>query len=271
MRWILFFQFFQFGVVFAEIDKAQEAQVKSVIELLEVDKFVASIEKIRSYKDPSQIDEVNYEMKLFFKNINYWFYFDQNDYLGSLKRNIRLAFTVQELKQINLLLKNPFYVKILKALTVYRDVFGDYHQLVQYDKNPSAIRESRQMILTSLFNGLDMNSQELLARKRLQKIIDAGAGNITMLGKTDNLMFVDGNKLKKRGEDLRSYLVKVLGEHLKTFRHYELREFLRVIKREKQFKKLSQMVINFHYLYLFNYIEKVEADKFGRKKALVVE
>ena len=141
-------------LVFGQINKKLDKEVDKVLETLEVLKFIKSVQKIKSYKDPSEINEMEYEMKMFFNKINFWFYFDPVDYKASLKKNLRITFSIEQMKAIKQSIKNPFVAKVIKSLTLYRDVFSEYHNLILSEKKPEAIRETRFTLVKNLFNSL---------------------------------------------------------------------------------------------------------------------
>lgn len=252
----------------AQIDKKLDKEVEGALETLEVLKFIKSIEKIKSYKDPSEINEMEYEMKMFFNKIKFWFYFDPADYKASLKRNLRISFNRGEMKNIRQAIKNPFVVKVTKSLTLYRDVFGEYHNLILTKKVPEPVMDTRFVLIKNLFNTLGMSVQEELADKRISQLVNSGLVSVPMLGAPDDVAIINTTGLEARQKKLNRYLVLVLANHLKSYRHYEIREFIRLLSTDNLLRKFTQLLVNFHYLYLYNYMSKVEQDKLRQLKAL---
>ena len=253
---------------FTQIDKKLDKEVDKALETLEVQKFVTSVQKIKSYKDPSEINEMEYEMKMFFDKIKFWYYFDPLDYKASLKRNLRISFNIEEMKSIRASIKNPFVVKVIKSLSLYRDVFGEYHNLILTKVTPKPIVDSRFVLINNLFNVLGMSVQQELADKRISQLVNSGLVSVPMLGAKDDVAIIDTTGLEQRQKKLNRYLVMVLANHLKSYRHYEIREFLRLMGEDPLLKKFTQLLVNFHFLYLYNYMNKVEQDKLRQLKAL---
>ncbi len=253
---------------FAQSSKEQNQEIDKIFDILEVTKFVNSVKKIKTYKSPGEINELEYEMKMFFDKIGFWYYFDPVDYRNGLQRNIRASFDLEKLQAIKKSFKNPFLPKVVKNLTLYRDVFGEYHNIILGEYTPEALRKSRVLLVQNVYNILGMSVQKEMFDKRISELVGGGLVTVPMLGRKDDVAIIDTRELEKRQKNIETFTILLIGESLKNFRHYELREFIRQINTDKDLMKFTQLFVNFHFMYLYNYMIKVEADKLRQLKAL---
>lgn len=260
--------FFVIFNCFAQSTKEQNKEIDRIFDILEVTKFVNSVKKIKTYKSPGEINELEYEMKMFFDKIGFWYYFDPVDYRNGLQRNIRTSFDLEKLQEIKKAFKNPFLPKVIKNLTLYRDVFGEYHNIIIGEYTPEALRKSRILLVRNLYNILGMSVQKEMFDKRISELVGGGLVTVPMLGKKDDIAIIDTSELEKRQKNLETFTLLLIGKTLKNFRHYELREFIRQISSDKNMMKFTQLFVNYHFMYLYNYMRKVEADKLRQLKAL---
>jgi hypothetical protein len=248
---------------------ASEVKVQELLDTIGITKFTNSIKRIKKYKSIEEIDELDYELKPYYSNLKLWFYFDEEGFSRGLKSKLKKNFTYSELNQIIKTFKKPFNLKVLNALALRRDVFKFNHQSVLTDESPTILPKSRYSLIKNIYTLNGMSIQNDIMMKRQLDFIESGRTNVAVINKKDGTKhFVNPSQLKKRYEKKEEYFITSLASELGEFRHYELREYLRVMKKSITNQKFLQIYINYYYLYLTEYMYKVHQDKLNAIKVL---
>lgn len=246
-----------------------EEKVQELLDTIGITKFTQSIKRIKKYKSVEEIDELDYELKPYYSNLKLWFYFDDEGFSRGIKSKLKKNFTDTELNQIIKTFKKPFYLKVLNALALRRDVFKFNHQSVLTDQSAAILPTSRYNLIKNIYTLNGMSIQNDIMMKRQLDFIESGRTNVAIINKKDgNKHFVNPSKLKKRYDRKEEYFITTLASELVEFRHYELREYLRVMKKSITNQKFLQLYINYYYLYLTEYMYKVHQDKLNAIKVL---
>ena len=107
--------------------------------------------------------------------------------------------------------------------------------------------------------------------KRIDQYLALGQSVVPSFTETgERKIFLDLHDLQKRKMTSKSFIKTYLGHELKSFRHYELREYIRVLKT-KTIQQFIQFYTNYHFLYLTKYMTKVEEDKLRIYRALDIK
>ena len=80
--------------------EVENKHIEDLLDTLEVNKFVAGVTKLKKYKSLERIDEVDYELRRYFRHIKLWYYFDEENYKDQLKEKIADNFTIYQIKWI---------------------------------------------------------------------------------------------------------------------------------------------------------------------------
>lgn len=247
-----------------------DREIDRLMEVVEVNKFLQAADKIKDYGDVSEIDELDYELKNYFNKLDIWRQFDSSDYKNAFRRNLRLTFREDEVRLISRYFKNPFYQKVIKTMTLYRDVIGFYHNVLLIEAQVPSVMDSRYTLIDNLFKIHGMQVQQDLLKKRLTQTLAGSSLVIPMYGEPNNQKVITTNGLESRNERFHQYFILTMAQDFKGFRHYEIREYIRIMQSKPLFKKFSQLFVNFHFMYMHNYIQKLELGKQRQIKALEV-
>jgi len=237
--------------------------------ILQVNDFVSHVYQIKKHESVDEIKEIDYKLKKFFKNIKLWYYFDEVNFKKGLVKKIDKSMKLSEIKEVIKIFKKPFFLKVVNASILHRDLFDYNKNSVDESYESKDLAKSRYTLISNLYAlyGMDIQRDEL--KGRLEAIVKSGKVMLKVLGKSkSNQVFVDPIRLEKRLKNPKEFVVKYLAEDMKSFRHYELREFLRNLKRSKIGQQFLQLYANYHFLYITKYITKIEADKMNQLKAL---
>lgn len=246
----------------------KRALINETLSLIEVQSFLKSLEKIKSYKSVSHIKEMDYQMKKYYSNIKEWYFFDEKSYKENLISKINVSMSKDALSKVLKTAKNPFYVKVLKSLSIDRDIFNFHEQLLNEKYVNVVIPDSRLKLLNSLYDFLAYEIQKNNIDQRLNFLSESKALIVKILkaGKTDDV-FLNPDMVSSRLNNSKSFILQFMANDLKGFKHYELREFMRLIK-DDDVLQFTQLILNYHFLYVTKYVRSVETDKINQLKLL---
>lgn len=234
-----------------------------------VENFCTSVSKLKKVKSIADVSSLDYELRHFFKHIKPWYFFDQEDFKNSLIGKLKESFTVSEISILTESFKRPFMLKVLNNSILYRDIFSFNQNAIDETYEITDLVKSRYALIQNIYllHGMEIQKDYLLGL--LQKTIDQGQLLVKVVkGDKIETLYVDPVQLKIRLKDPRGFIIKDFAKDLAGFRHYELREYIRILKGDKLAQKFVQIYANFHFLYLSKYINKVETDKLNQLKTI---
>lgn len=249
----------------------KEKAIDKLLTTIQVNDFVKNVKKIKKYETVADIKELDYKLKSFFKNVKLWYYFDEVNFKKGLEKKLDKGLSLSEIREVDSLFKKPFFLKVLNASVLHRDLFAYNKNSVEENFVLPEVADSRFTLMTNMYNlyGMDIQKEELVTR--LKPLVGSGKVMVKVLTKKrKNAVFIDPVKLEKRMKNPKEFIVKYLAMDLKDFRHYEIREYFRKFKNNKSAQKFLQLYANYHFLYLTKYINKIEQDKLNQLKALKI-
>lgn len=248
---------------------ASSEKVEVFLQQIDLKKFSDDIKKIKEFKKIEEIDELNYNLKPFFKNLRYWYYFDEENFYSEFRHKLNLNFKEKELEELIQFTKNPFVVKMLNKLILRRDLFEFSNNIIDYDYKYPEFAESRYDIMNALYDFIGGDIQSEYTEKKLHQIIGDGKTTLTVLSKSrGEKIFINPNELKNRYNNTKKFIVDAIAFEMRDVRHYEVREFIRLLKKNKKNQLFVQLYANFHFLYMMKYIDKIELDKMNLLKTI---
>jgi hypothetical protein len=270
MMFTLFFLFFlttSFNT-FA-FNESKDAAIESLLTRIELNTFIKQIKQIKKFKSVDEIDSLDYELRYFFKNIKQWYFFDQKSFKSGFARKLKVAFSEREISRIHSAFKKPFLIKVLNSTILYRNIFSFNERSISEKFKATPLVKSRYVLIKNIYNlnGMSLQKEEMV--KRLSRIINTGkvVVRVLKLDKAEDV-FVDPIELGRRVKNAERFMIEYLATDLKSFRHYELREYIRIFKNQTLIQKFLHLYANYHFSYLSRYIEKVETDKLNQLKTI---
>lgn len=257
--------------VSAKKTNPKKQAIEKLLTTIQVNDFVSNVQKIKKYNSVSDIKELDYKLKQFFRNIKLWYFFDEQNFKKGLVEKFEKGLSLAEIREVNSIFKKPFFLKVLNASVLHRDLFAYNENSVDENYELPEVAESRYTLMVNMYNlyGMDIQKEELV--NRLKPIVGSGKVMVKVLSKKrKNTVFIDPVRLEKRMKDPKDFIVKYLASDLKDFRHYEIREYFRKFKHSQSAQKFLQLYANYHFLYLTKYINKIEQDKLNELKALKI-
>lgn len=248
---------------------SSSVEVEKLLRTIGIEKFVNSLKKIKKYNSIEEIDELDYELKWYYENLRLWYYFDEEGFRDGLAYKIKNNFNSKELSLILTTFKSPFNLKVINSLVLKRDIFKFHHDSIITDYDPVKLPESRMKVLKNIYLLTGMVIQKEKMELRQEDFVKSGRTILSIIDKKEGTrVFINPSKLKKRFENSEEYFLTYLGSELSSYRHYELREFMRKMKKSVTLQKFIQIYVNYHFLYLTKYMFKVEQDKLDAVKVL---
>lgn len=243
-------------------------EINTLFETIGVKKFKDSIQKIHLYKSIEEIGELDYELKEYYKNLKLWYYFDEIGFVSGLKGKLRRALTKKEIISLQSIFSKPFILKVLTASVLKRDLFDFHTNALITDFKFSKLVKSRYDLIKNIYilHGMEIQNESL--KEKLKYYVESGLTSVAFINKNNGeKLFVEPYILKNRYENTEDFIINYLAMELSTFRHYELREYIRKMKG-KTVQKFLQIYANYHYLYITKYLSKVQQDKINALKIL---
>ncbi len=239
-----------------------DAQVDRIYDLVGVKKFIFSLKRIKEFKSVEEIDELDYELKKYYKQVYLWRKFDEVQFEKELRSKIIQNFTAQELSELEALFTKPFPAKVVRAIVIGRDVFGYSQELIDSKYITVSLPESRKLLMNNFYLLHGMEIQKEKAIEVLQSYAESKVSYITLYNKvTHEKFFTNPVILGERSKNTKDFVLNYLAKDLSSFRHYELREYMRVMKSSKTAQRFLQLYANYHFLYLINFIEAYKIPK----------
>ena len=240
----------------------KDSSAKNLLRIIGFEKFCDNVAKVRKYKSTEEIKSLDYKLRYFFKYIKPWSFFDERKFSLELKTKLISSFTKSELQILAEKLNTPFRVKVLNASILYRDLFSFYENLYDESFKISNLVSSRNILLRNVYimHGMDIQKSYLQAKLKRYEQSNKRQTSVIKNGKPSSY-FIETKMLKSYLEKTDLILLSELAKELKDFRHYELREYLRLLKGDSLTQRFIQLFANFHFLYISKYIHKVSTDK----------
>jgi hypothetical protein len=198
-----------------------------------------------------------------------WYYFDQVSFKRGLAQKLKLVFKESEINHIRRSFKKPFLLKVLNSTILYRNIFSFNESSISEEYKSRPLVKSRYTLIKNIYklNGMKLQTEEFT--KRLTSIVESGSVVVRVL-KSNRAedVFVNAEELKRRTSKPERFMIEYLATDLKSFRHYELREYIRNFKNQSVVKKFLNLYANYHFVYMTRYIQKVESDKLNQLKTI---
>jgi hypothetical protein len=246
-------------------------KLDELYDLIELSHFLANIKKIKSYKSISHIDKLDYKLKRYYKNIKSWYFFDVADFKKGLDSKLSRSFSSEDLDKINRKFQSPFLVKFLNSMTISRDLFHFHKEVLNEKFKMITYPASRRTVLESLYNlhGLKIQNDNLISR--LEVLHKSKTLLVRMLANNEKAdIFLDPTMIESRLKNAKDFILDSLGRELVGYRHYEVREYIRVMQ-DTTIQQFLQIYTNYHYLYVNKYVRSIETDKINQLQLLEIK
>ena len=219
--------------------------------------FFQSVDKVKKIKDISYVDEVDFHLKPYFKHKQLWTNFDSKEYKNLWQDKFETAFSISEQKRINQTLQNPFYKKVFQQIAFSVDFFEFYNRMkLIKDYNGSADLDFRdqckqlsQVLYLDIFKDYVKPLLDLYQTKRGEAL------SYDLM--TSYAVLISWNIIETRKKELPVFLQKFYATSWKNLSTTELREFTRLLKSDELFKRFSILFVNYHYLYMLQFVDGI--------------
>lgn len=234
--------------------------VEDLLEKVGVNEFYNDVERVKRYKSVAYANESNYRVKRFSRFWVLWKKFDVKKYRRELKEKIVVNFELEEIKLIGELFQKGFYAKALKDFLADEDYFILYNNLLLENQFALFLLEQRRQILDEIYEqfGLVISEQNLFYH--LNSLEQLGASGIEIQPfLSDKRYFVPQDNVALYKHHSKRLIYHLLGIRLYRYSDHELMVFLKRT-RKPLYRRFTQLLINFHYLFLTDFIAQHEQE-----------
>ena len=252
---ILSFFFFLSSLAIAQ-EKPPSKIIQIMMNNLEIDYFVSGIEKLKRYQSIEEIDEFDYRLKPFQKHANLWTVFDEENYQAKFIHHLQESFTSKDLYKINdEFLNKPFLVKILKRLSINRDIFTFLRNLSETNSKITNIDEKKLVIIDKIYQihnyTVQLEQLNTLLKEFINKEVNLKS-NSSASGDQINISLV---LLEERLKNSEMFLKHYLVYELQGLKIREINEYIRIINKDPIYKVFATFIINYHFDHLRSFFE----------------
>ena len=142
-------------------------------------------------------------------------------------------------------------------MTLKRDLYLFHlQQLMPNYKNP-IVPKSRFTLVKNLYLLHGMGIQVERSKQILKSYTDLEQESTLIIDDLANAteFSIYPNRLIERSKNIQNFTINYLAKDLAVFRHYELREYIRVTNK-KFIQKFLQLYTNYYFLFISNNIQK---------------
>ena len=256
MKYILFLSVFLCVNLYAD-ETSKYLKINKTLFYLENSQWIDYIKRIKndeeipnyfSLKEPTP-----YEKKVLIR-------FNLASYEKGLRGKLDQVLSEVEIDEANKMLSNPFVAKIIKKINY------NYIKEIPLEKRAGKIHPKLRPLIISIYNILGHDSLVKLEHSAFMKKYQQREKARAILQKTNDILRDNPNH-KYSLNRFREYYFLDLYERMRLLTIPELREFLRIVKKEKAFLKLNQVLLGFSYGFIFNIREDISSEK-TRKEQL---
>lgn len=188
-------------------------------------------------------------------------YYNLSNYKINLSKEGLRYLSLKEMKEANTILKNPFVVKVIKAI--------DYNYIQQKElyENSGTMHERLRPLVISIYN---IMGHDAIVKIEHEKFISDFARKMKVRKILKNSGRINLNQKKWTKYSLnqfREFYFLDLYKRIRILSIPELREFLRLVKNKKSFLKVNQVLLAFNYSFIKSIRDEIYS-KEERKKQL---
>lgn len=216
--------------------------------------FVSYIDEVQSKSNINMANVFAPRSELSNEQSYYWIYFQGQEYLNELKKQVYNSFTSDELDKILKFYRKPVHAKFLVHFNT-RARLSRFSERIQPEKFDDLKPTKDKEILTK--NLLTIHQLQPLMDKEktlLQKEIDR-INQIYSVVKLSNNSYTE-RRLKNYTRYLNNYETIVMNYYLDSFsdfRKSEMRYLITMMKTNDLVQKYASIILSYHYFYLLKY------------------
>lgn len=234
----------------------QDIGTKEHFSKLGLSDLLNQIRAIKSKKDSTHANEFEFQLKPLFKYKRIWSKFDTEEYARLWNDKFTAAFSYKERKRINEKFSNVFLKKALLDITFKVDFFEFYNHLKVIESYDRFIRVGYKEETQKLIKILYLDIFKDYVRPLLDQYQSADGQALTYNLFTSNSVLVNWDQVEKRKQEFDDFLLSFYLTNWKGLTVTEIRELNRQLLADPLFKKFSILFVNYHYLFMLQFIDK---------------
>lgn len=216
--------------------------------------FVTYIKNVQAKEDVNMANPFAPRVELSDEQVYYWVYFQGDEYLSGLKKQVYDSFTSKELGEIHKFYSNPFHAKFLIHFNTSASLV-DLTNRIQPERLDEIKLNKDKEILTKNLMSVHLiqdliNTEKTQLEKEISRINQVYS--VVKLSNNNNTE----RRLKnftRYQENYESIVTNYIVDSFEDFRKSEMRHLVNIMKDKKNIQKYASIVISYHYLYLLKY------------------
>ena len=228
--------------------------INNIYDSIDQERFTFELSSIKNMPDATYAGEENHSIQRYKDYWKFWKHFNINQYEKGLKEHIQTNYSQEELRQINLVYENGFNAKVLKLLLSSADFIAVYNELLTGEKTLLGVNSKRLELLTQLYNysGLSILEKNLSARMmNLSRLKNSTILVTNFMSKKE--FYLRPGQFESRTKEVKNSVYVWLANRISSLKNHELIAYLKSVDNST-IRSFNQLIINYHYLFVFNFI-----------------
>lgn len=197
----------------------------------------------------------------------YWTYFEPEEYINELKKQIFENFTSRELQEIYNFYKNPYHSKYLIHFNTKARIINFNKRIKPLGLMNLRVSKEKEILTRNLLTVFQMrpliDNEEKLLEKELNRI-----DQIYSVVKLSNNVELerDRKNIIKYQENFKKLVMKYFIKSFSNFRKSEMRYMVNALKDKELVQKFSTIILTYQYYYILKYNEVFKSKENTKRK-----
>lgn len=197
----------------------------------------------------------------------YWTYFEPEEYINELKKQIFEIFTTRELQEIYNFYKNPYHAKYIIHFNTKARMVNFNKRIKPLGLMDLRVSKEKEILTRNLLTVFQMrpliDNEEKLLEKELNRI-DQIYSVVKLSNNVESER--DRKKIVKYQENFKKLVMKYVIESFSNFRKSEMRYMVNSLKDKELVQKFSTLILTYHYYYILKYDEVFKSKENTKRK-----
>jgi hypothetical protein len=250
---------------------ANETQAKIYIDKLVLlvgpSDFVSYIKEVQSKVDLNMANPYAPRRELSQEQSYYWTYFEPEEYINELKKQIFDTFTSREIEEIYKFYKNPYHAKYLLHFNTKARMSNFNKRIKPLGLMDLSVSKDKEVLVRNLLTMFIIrpliDNEEKLLEKELNRI-----DQIYSVVKLSNNVELerDRKNIVKYQKNFKKLVMRYFVSSFDNFRKSEMRYMVNAMKDKALIQKFSALILTYHYYYILKYDEIFKSKENTKKK-----
>ena len=243
-------------------------QIDNLLMITGPQDFVSYIRQVQNQSEINMANPFAPKKELSDEKAYYWTYFQGDEYINELKKQIFSSFTSSEVARIYNFYKNPFHSKYLIHFNTKATLVDFHNRIGKLGIDNMKVIKDKAVLTQNLITTHLLNSLIEKEKEQLQKEIDRINQIYSVVKLSNNTS--NERRLKNYNRYYENYdelILKFYTNSFSDFRKSGMRYVVSAMKDKPTIQKFASMILTYHYFYLLKY-EEIFKNKENLKKKL---